>query len=248
MKLCRFELLEAPGQPRSGLLHGEKLYETDGVKALGMHGVETVRLLPPVAPPSVRAFDEAESFDLLNPAGLVGPLTEIELLEEAGGLVPELRVAAVVGDSEGEPSAESFVGLTIMLCFVDEHLAELERRAGRAPGLSRNLPIAIGPYLTTPDDLEANLIGNPEEARYRFTFRLQAGSRHYEVESWEMPFGFVRMAAEASRGWRLHDGEALATPSLLPLGEGTEVSPPLVPGDEIRAQVGGLGTLLVRLA
>jgi hypothetical protein len=57
VKLCRFEPLGVPGTVHSGIVHGGKVYETDGTNPVAVHEAGDVRLLSPVGrPPSIRLF------------------------------------------------------------------------------------------------------------------------------------------------------------------------------------------------
>lgn len=94
---------------------------------------ETVLLAPVLHPPSIRIFDDAESFAFANPAAIVGP----------GGLVsgptPRLavlpRLAAVMG-AGGEIG-----GFTV--------LGEW-RASGVAPPKDRDFALGLGPVVVTP--------------------------------------------------------------------------------------------------
>jgi len=87
-ELCRFELISSPTHPRSGIVYGSKVYETDGSNPIGTYEWSEVRLLAPVGmPPSVRLFDATDeesdwslaeenplpSFQYLNPRSMIGP-------------------------------------------------------------------------------------------------------------------------------------------------------------------------------
>jgi len=136
-----------PGIARAGLFHEGRYYETDGERALGIHDLSKLRLLPPIsAPPSLRIFDEADEYRYANPAGIVGPLGDIEIPTSGSSLLATPAVAWVVKD-EGrfvdEDEALGFViGLSPCLVF-----------SGEATGPER--PLAIGPFLATIDDFPA---------------------------------------------------------------------------------------------
>ena len=93
-----------------------------------------VRLLAPVLhPPSIRVFDDGESFAFANPAAVQGPNAEIAASADLA-LAP--RIAAVIG-AEGALAA-----FTI--------LAEW-RDPTRRPPKDRDFALGLGPVATTAD-------------------------------------------------------------------------------------------------
>ena len=97
-----------------------------------------VKLLSPVLhPPSIRIFDEQDSFVFANPAAVRGPGAEIPGTD---GLALAPRVAAVIG-ADGVPAA-----FTI--------LAEW-RDPGRRPPKDRDFALGLGPVAVTADDVRA---------------------------------------------------------------------------------------------
>lgn len=99
-----------------------------------------VRLLAPVLhPPSVRIFDEQDSFSFANPAAIVGPEAAISPSDTVsqGALSAFVRVAAVIG------ADEAVGGYTI--------LGEW-RVSGVEPPKDRDFALALGPVVVTPDE------------------------------------------------------------------------------------------------
>ena len=136
-----------PGVARAGLFHEGRYYETDGERALGIHDLSKLRLLPPIsAPPSLRIFQTATEFVYANPAGIVGPLAEVEIPTSVSSLVVAPAVAWVIKDEGRFVDEEEALGFVIGLspCLVF---------SGEAIGPDR--PLAIGPFLATIDDFPA---------------------------------------------------------------------------------------------
>lgn len=143
MKLCRFELTESPGVARAGLFHEGKYYETDGERALGIHDLNKLRLLPPVGvPPTIRVFDSAESYRYVNTASLLGPLGNLDLPTGASFVTSKLRLAVIIKDRgtliTDEEASEFLLGFTTFIEFA-------------APGLD-DLPSACGPFIQTTEE------------------------------------------------------------------------------------------------
>ena len=143
MKLCRFELTESPGVARAGLFHEGKYFETDGERALGIHDLNKLKLLPPVGvPPTIRLFDSAQSYRYINTAQLLGPLGSLDLPEGAGHATFRLRLAVIVKDRgtaiSVDEAAEFILGVTTFIEFI-------------VPGYE-DMPAACGPFLQTLED------------------------------------------------------------------------------------------------
>ena len=97
---------------------------------------KTVLLAPVLHPPSIRIFDEQESFAFANPAAVVGPGALVS--GPTSGLVVHPRTAAVMG-AGGEIG-----GFTV--------LAEW-RASGVAPPKDRDFALGLGPAVVTPDEV-----------------------------------------------------------------------------------------------
>lgn len=251
MKLCRFELIEEPGHARSGLYHNGRVYETDGAEAVGVHDLPRVRMLAPVAqPPSARFFSVHEGcpcYTYRNPLAAGGPITELPVPAWVQDLDVELRIAAVIAVPglriDPDEAAGHLLGLTQVLALVARDAEREERARGEAPWRSVDLPIALGPFIATIEDLRAD-----ETLRFRWRWALRAdGDLVDESESTD-ELGVAEMLALASESRPVLPGELLAGPPLplrplvvTPLGRS------LLPGDQLQSTVEGIGSLVVQL-
>src|SRR5690242_3791589 len=94
---------------------------------------EVVFRAPVLHPPSVRIFDSVRDFRFANPAAIVNPDAEIPV----AGAVPVRKDAAIIGP-DGEIG-----GFTQLV----------EWTASELPGeKSRDFALALGPFVTTPDE------------------------------------------------------------------------------------------------
>jgi fumarylacetoacetase-like protein len=131
-----------------------------------------VRLLAPVLhPPAVRVFDVQSSFELANPAAIVGPGADTRSGGAQLSLLP--RVAAVIG-LDG-----AVAGFT---AFADW------RRPDLAPPKDRDFALGLGPFVVTPDELDPNglqagvRVGGEEELRGRFEDFDWTAARDFAAE------------------------------------------------------------------
>ncbi len=254
-------LHDAPEQARSGIYHEGKVYETDGEHAIGIHDPGTLSLLTPLGtPPAIRVFqvyrrsggEEALTYRFCNVTGLAGPNGEMFVTVGAHELDFDVHVVGIVSDlSEAvEPhEAPGFVlGYALLLQLYDADMAEEARSLELPIGPSHDFGGALGPYLTTPDDLPEFTVGtDPTSFAWNYRIRVNdvvvaSGSAESEV-----PFSQLLTFASASRA--VQAGEVLGWPALKkPRLVETALERQLFPADRIEVSVDGLGTLVARLA
>lgn len=163
MKLCRFELLSDPDTPRAGIVYEGKIYETDGEQAAGVHEVADTRLLTPIGIPSsvrvVLASDPNEYF-YVNPASIRGPNDAFEIGE---GIRAIPCIAAVISQNSkpAQPfeADDVFLGLTLGTLFRDGNGSRQS---------DYDLALALGPALTTPDELDDRVTEDERGRKYHF--------------------------------------------------------------------------------
>ncbi len=253
MKLFRFELKEDPGTARSGIVLNGRIYETDGAEATGQHMPQDVRPLSPVPKPgSLRFFparpteiDEEPAFFYGNPSAIVGASTIVNVPERIRELSFEPYLAAVLvtgGYDVDEDEADGMVlGLSIMVALVDRRAARIEGLHGR----SHDLGIALGPVITTPDELNDFLVSQEFGRAYRLEVAARVNSvdrARGNVE--ELPFTVAQAIAAASRSCTLHEGDVIAVGPLCDLPDELR----LEGADEITVSVENLGALSLKLA
>lgn len=171
MKLCRFDLAESPGTPRSGIVYGPKVYETDGANPVGIHDWSEARLLSPVGQPNSLRFvlpmpskREVYDFRYLNPGILIGPNGSVVRQSSELAVMPCLGVV-IAGSGQGvsvSDADETVLGLTLVNVFYqpgEEELAAL-------PAWALDAGAAIGPAITTPDELDDKVADETDGRRY----------------------------------------------------------------------------------
>lgn len=255
MKLCRFELLQDPGVSRSGIFFDSRVYETDGENAIGVHDLGKIAFLAPIGRVgSIRRYAlSGETLYSLygNPTTVLPSQSEVDVPPDALTLMPEVRIGAIirdVGDRIGREEAGGFIlGLAPTLGLVSTELEAVERAAGLPPSSSADFPLAVGPLLTTPDELEGKRDGT-EEARYRLEVALSVNGEEVAKTTWSMPVAFEDLVVAASRHVWVDPGDMLLSPPvpLPPLGE-TRLGRALRPSDTVLASVEELGAVVLRL-
>jgi len=255
VKLFRFELKAEPGPARSGMVFNGRIYETDGAQAVGMHEADDVRPLSPVPQPgALRIFrtqsqplgdDRDPAFFYGNPAALVGASTIVNVPPYVVDLGFEAYLAAVVVaggyDIPVDEADEHLLGLTIALALVDRAAMRSDGTFGR----SHDLGIALGPVVTTPDELDDFLASQEYGKQYKLgaTARVNAVERA-RGNADELPFTIAEAVAAASRSCTLREGDVLALGPLCDAPEDLR----LEHGDEVTVSVENLGAISLKVS
>ncbi|MHB8635790.1 MAG: fumarylacetoacetate hydrolase family protein [Fimbriimonadaceae bacterium] len=259
MKLCRFELLSAPERIRSGLVYSGKIYETDGANPVGVHEAADVRPLAPVGrAPSIRFFrnplrlgerltmDEAEAlpYQYGNPSSVVGPSQIVPRPDFANDLQFEPYLAAVVATPGRlvpvQHADDMLLGFTIVTQVVAR---DLVRRSESARGF--DFATVLGPVLTTPEELDANVVDEEYGRRYKLSVVSRVnGVERRRADAADLPITFAQALSLCSQSAPLVEGDIIA---LGPIASWTDEDAPLESGDEIQVAVENLGTLSTKV-
>jgi 2-keto-4-pentenoate hydratase/2-oxohepta-3-ene-1,7-dioic acid hydratase in catechol pathway len=107
---------------------------------------EVVLRAPVLHPPSVRIFAPGGDFVFANPAAIHGPDDLVHVPAGASGIVPVVRLAAIVG------AGGAIGGYTLMN---DWHAPEL-------PGVKAyDFATSLGPIVITPDEMDIDWVDFP---------------------------------------------------------------------------------------
>jgi len=224
------ELLQAgPSAPREA---GRQALR-DG-RAVPLDGL---RLLPPVAPPSVRdfvAFEEhvegvrksidgaagvaeqwyaAPTFYFTSPHALVGARDEVAIPAGCTLLDYELEVAAVVGtdgaDLTPEQGEAAIFGYTIFNDWSARDLQRAEMTVGLGPAKGKDFATTLGPWLVTADELAGRR--DPDGfLRLVMTVEVNGIETGRDLLS-NMSWTFGELVAYASRDSRVRAGDVLGS-------------------------------------
>jgi hypothetical protein len=123
----------------------QSFFTGGGARDHAVYPLAAVRLLAPILrPPSIRAFDDAGSFEFRNPAAVLGPGTVVAPAKtpsdtlSLGSLELRPRLAAVVG-AGGE-----LAGFTLCADWRD---------TSARPPKDRDFALGVGPLVVTVDEL-----------------------------------------------------------------------------------------------
>lgn len=261
--MCRFELKAKPGEARSGMVYSGKIYETDGANPVAVHEADAIRPLAPIPhAPSLRFFrgdrqpDPTDGLDTQepaffygNPMCLVGASQIVNYPEVVSSLGFEPFVAAVlVGDAYQigvEDADDLILGITLLNVLVARDRERVEFGCGGI-GSAYDVGAAIGPVLTTPDDLEEHVIDAEFGKRYALSTVVRInGVEQQRGNLQDLPFTFAQAISSASQTCTLRAGDVIAIgpvvdPTLEPLL--------LDPGDELQLAIENLGAISLKLS
>lgn len=266
MKLCRFDLLSSPGPPKSGVVYAGKVYETDGTDPVAIFDVAETRLLSPIGhPPSVRLFESLPgegdwvalsegrsaakdlSFTYLNPACIVGPMTELMPCGISEDLSFKVCIGAVIAEPglriPSEQADPYILGFTLVTVFYAADVDRIERMRGNPIGRSHDVGIAVGPAITTPDELENALVQDLAGRRYAIPITASVdGDEVARFNAEELEITFAEAVAFASDSCPVVAGDLI----VLSIGA-PQLEQPLISGSEVRLTSDWLGTLANRI-
>lgn len=245
MKLCRFELIDGSPGVRSGI-YADRIYETQGLQGVGIHELSKVKILTPTGLLTSASIWQNGDVNFLNPTGMLGPLGDFDFPANTKALSVELRPAVVLRDigERLEPKEASglVLGYTILVSFVAQDLVP------SCPGRARNYSLALGPFITTPEELEGQIEGSPEDLCYRWKGSLSISGALMGEAMITPDFGFAQALSLASKGNAVTPSDLIATEQLpIPDLSETSLKRYLQPGDTVQATIEPLGTLVVRI-
>lgn len=223
------------------MVYSGKIYETDGAQAMGMYEVSEVRPLAPiVGAPSIRLYEEGGTGDPLpfvyaNPASLVGPSQLIDLPFEYGPYRVGTYVAAIVGEMlraiDEEDAERAIIGTTLLTVV---------GLVGTEGGARHDFGMAIGPVITTPDELaDVNDDRGLSLAASMKLNGVEVGTRSL------LPLSptLAQAVASASRTCVLRPGDVIGVGPLFD-PRSAEVGP----GDDVTLSVERLGALATKMS
>jgi len=259
--LCRFELKASPGEARSGMVYSGKIYETDGASAIAVHEADAIRpLLPVPHAPSLRIFrgdlqmesygEQTEpSFFYVNPACLVGASQIINYPDFAADLSFEPMIAAIlVADAyqiDVQIADDLILGYTLLNMLVAKGRERNERLIG-AVGASHDFGGALGPVITTPDEIEDYVVDAEFGKQYALSSVVRVNGIEIQRGNLEnLPFTFAQAISAASQTCTLKAGDIIALGSVVD----PSAEPILLdPGDEIQLAIENLGAISLKLS
>lgn len=242
------------------------------------HPLENVTLLTPIPePPTARDFYAFEQhvkaaralrnadmipewyeipiFYFTNTSELYGPDADVPYPVGSHALDFELEIACVIGregkDIAVEDAADYIVGYTIMNDWSARDMQAQDMKLNLGPGKGKDFATSLGPWLVTPDELEARRSGDGASERYDMTMLARVNGKEVSRGNFnQIYYSFPQMIAWASRNARLRVGDVLGSGTV---GTGcileltTAVQPWLQRGDVVEMEIDGIGVLRNRI-
>ena len=197
------------------------------------------------------AWYDAPTFYFTNPHALYGPGEPITRPATLPALDFELEVACVVGRSLRSASeseaADAIFGYTILNDWSARDIQSREMQVGLGPAKGKDFATSFGPWIVTADELAPRTDGALDLDCRAYVNDEQIGHDSLSNMNWTFP----QLAAYASRDSVVLAGDLLASGTTGGGGclaelwgrNGAQTPPPLEPGDVVRLEVEGLGTL-----
>jgi 2-keto-4-pentenoate hydratase/2-oxohepta-3-ene-1,7-dioic acid hydratase in catechol pathway len=232
------------------------------------------KLAVPIDPPSIRDFSVFEQHIegitigegravpeswyaspfcyFSNPGAVTGPGDEIPLPPGCRDLDLELEVGVVIGrdgrNLTPEEAGSYIAGYTIFNDWSARDLQFEEMKLGLGICKGKDFANTLGPWIVTPDELEAHRAGD----RLDLDLRARVNDRELGDDTLaNMAWSFEELVAYASRGTWIRPGDVLGSGTcgsgcLLELRgrNGASEYPWLAPGDTVTLSVEGIGTLM----
>ena len=199
------------------------------------------------------AWYDAPHFYFTNPHALYGPGAPIARPLTCRALDYEMEVGVVLGRggaslSEAE-AADAIFGYTIVNDWSARDVQAREMQIGLGPAKGKDFATSMGPWIVTADELSSYLTsdGFLDLDCQAFVNGELIGHDRLSNMNWTFP----QMIAHASRDSVVVAGDLLASGTTGGGGclaelwgrHGSQTPPPLQPGDEVRIEVQGLGSL-----
>lgn len=210
-----------------------------GVAALAGPAVplSAVRLLPPLAPPTVRdfvAFEEhvegvvrsvsgsagvvpewyeAPTFYFTNPYALVGAHDDVPVPPGCALLDFELEVAVVVGRDGASltpgQATDHIFGYTVLNDWSARDLQRREMKVSLGPAKGKDFATTLGPWLVTADEVDAF---RDDDGFLALDMRVSVNGREIGRDLLSnMGWPFEDLIAYASRGTEVRAGDVLGS-------------------------------------
>lgn len=201
------------------------------------------------------AWYEAPVFLFMNPHALTPPFGDIPMPPFTTALDFELEVAAIVGsrvrDAALDEAESLIVGYAVLNDWSARDVQRREMQVGLGPSKGKDFAHTLGPWITTPDELEQWRTGD----RYDLTMQVSVNGQFVGGDSLAtLAWSFPELLVHASRDAWVGAGDVLATGTVGggALAEwwsrrGEQTPPPLQVGDVVTMTVAGLGTIENRI-
>ncbi|MER6352402.1 fumarylacetoacetate hydrolase family protein [Streptomyces sp. NPDC001634] len=199
--------------------------------------IDSVRLLPPLEPPTVRDFAafeehvegvvrsvsgggvvvpewyEAPAFYFTNPYALIGAHDEVPVPPGSHVLDFELEVATVIGKDGAsltpEEARDHVFGYTVLNDWSARDLQGREMKVGLGPAKGKDFATTLGPWLVTADELDTY---RDDEGFLQLDMRVSVNGTEVGQDLLSnMSWTFEELISYASRGTWVKAGDVLGS-------------------------------------
>jgi len=188
-------------------------------------------------------------FYFSNPYAVFGHGDEIKRPDYSQALDFELEVAVIIGEKGKNISAENSMdytfGFTIFNDWSARDIQKQEMKVKLGPAKGKDFASSFGPYIVTPDEIEAYKTDRP--GVYNLEMTASHNGKQVSKGNWgTIYYSFGEMIARASDEVTLYPGDIIGsgtvgTGCLLEITKGK--GPWLQPGDEVTLEIEKLGKL-----
>jgi 2-keto-4-pentenoate hydratase/2-oxohepta-3-ene-1,7-dioic acid hydratase in catechol pathway len=225
--------------------------------------LSAIHLLPPLDPPTLRDFTAFEQhmrnmsarlgqpiikefFEMPlyykgNPLTLIAHEQEVPWPNYTDHMDYELELGFVIGKSSRNltprVALSHLFGVTILNDFSARDIQRQEMGSGFGPAKGKDFASALGPWITTSDELEPSQLEMVVRVNGEETARGSSATLTWKIEE---------LIAYASRGETIWPGELLGS-GTMGFGSGAEFGRKLQPGDVVELEVQGVGVLRNRI-
>jgi 2-keto-4-pentenoate hydratase/2-oxohepta-3-ene-1,7-dioic acid hydratase in catechol pathway len=196
---------------------------------------------------------EAPTFYFTNPHGLVGAHDDVPVPAGSSAFDFELEVAVVVGaaghDVDPAQAGRHVFGYTVLNDWSARDLQRREMKVNLGPSKGKDSATTLGPWIVTPDEL-AQFRDEEGFLALRLAASVNGERVGHDLLS-NAGWTFEEMIAYASRGTWVRPGDVLGSGTCGNGGclaelwgrRGRQDPPPLRPGDVVRLDVEGIGSV-----
>ncbi|WP_163700519.1 fumarylacetoacetate hydrolase family protein [Mycolicibacterium agri] len=182
-------------------------------------------------------FYERPVYYKMDPNTVIGHDDVVPWASESSYMDYELELGLVVGtegsDLEPATAQEHLLGVTVLNDFTARDVQAREMPSGFGPAKGKDFATALGPWVTTLDELDINDL----------TMVARVNGEEWSRGSTStLTWSIGELLAYASRSGKLVPGEVIGT-GTVGLGCGLELYKSLQPGDVVELEIEGIGLL-----
>ncbi len=191
--------------------------------------------------PVFKEFYQAPPYFKINPLAVIGHEQEVPWPNYTDHMDYELELGFVIGKSgrnlRPQEALSHLFGVTILNDFSARDVQGPEMSSGFGPSKGKDFATAIGPWITTLDEVDLTHLEMVARVNGEEWSRGSSATMTWKVEE---------LIAYASKGETIWPGELLGS-GTVGTGSGAEHGKKFQPGDVIELEVQGIGVLRNRI-